>query len=80
MVNIKMEGDHAEIGFNDDPGQVAAEISIAVNGIYNGFKNRSPVMGKLFKKALLICLQEGGPTWERRQDMTMITVPVKKGD
>ena len=80
MVNIKLEGNHAEIGFNDDPKQVAAEISIAVNGIYNGFKNRSPMMGKRFKKALMICLQEGSPAWDYRQNMTMIMVPVKKGD
>lgn len=80
MVNIKLEGNQAQIGFDDNPENVAVEIGIAVNGIYNGFKNRSPMMGKRFKKALMLCLQEGSPTWDCRQNMTMITVPVKKGD
>ena len=80
MVNIKLEGNQAQIGFDDNPANVAAELAIAINGIYNGFRNRSPMMAKAFKKGIQICLAADSPTWEYRQNMTMITVPVKKGN
>lgn len=78
MVNIKIEGREAQIGFDDDPQNVAVELSIAINGIYNGFRNRSPMMAKAFKKGIQICLAEDSLAWDYRQNMTMITVPVKK--
>lgn len=80
MVNIKLQGNHAEIGFDDNPQNVATELAIAINGIYNGFKNRSSLMAKQFKQGIQICLREGSPAWEHKQDMTMITVPVRKGN
>ncbi len=79
MVSIKINGQQAEIGFDENPENLAIDLSTAINGIYSGLHSKSPAMAKTFKQALMICLGDDSPTWECRRNMTMIIVPDRKG-
>lgn len=78
MVNIHMENNHAQIGFDGDPLKVAMEVAIAIGGIYRGLCNINEMDGIAFKEFIKIFVQDPAPTWDQQQDMTMIVIPKEK--
>lgn len=78
MVNIQMDGQHAQIGFTGDPVQVGMKLATAISGIYQGLYSKNRLDAAIFKGAVMGLMDENSPVWNREHDMTVVTVPIKK--
>lgn len=78
MVDIKMKGRQANIGFCGSPKDVAMEISAAISGIYQGIHDMDPEDAVTFKHLMQRSLEDGSPVWERKHELTMLILPTIK--
>lgn len=81
MVNIQLDGLHANIYYQGDTIRVAMEMVTAISGVYQSIDSRNPEEGAAFKSAIQHMINDGSPVWEKMHEMTEVRIPViKKSD
>lgn len=79
MLEIKMDGHNCQIKHGGDPVMVAAELSSAVSGIYQGFTVKDPVAAAVFKELMKCVVEDKSPVWASEHDMTIIAMAKNGG-
>lgn len=75
MVNINLDGHHADICFDGTGMDLAMEVGAAISGIYQGLYSQDEEMADVFKICMQRSMTDGSPMWERSHQMTVVTVP-----
>lgn len=75
MVNIKLDGLHANISFDGAGMDLALELGVAISGIYQGLYSQDEESAEAFKFSMQRIMEDGGPMWDRSHKMTVVTIP-----
>lgn len=75
MVEIKLDGRHADICFDGAGMDLAMEVGAAISGIYQGLYSQDEEAAEVFKICMQRSMMDDSPMWERSHSMTVVTIP-----
>lgn len=75
MVNIKLDGRHANICFDGAGMDLALELGAAISGIYQGLYSQDEESAEVFRICMQQSMADGSPMWDRSHKMTVVTIP-----